>query len=111
MFRSDPHPIFCNTEREFHKIKIILLIAYSPAFKHHFTIPECGVKMIAYRRRRTKTVAGGSRLVASRLEVMLPPAGSEARWREEVMPGRSSGEVMLALTCQEAKTKEKEHAN
>ena len=58
-----------------------------------------------------ETVAGGSRLVASRLEVMLPPAGSEARWREEVMPGRSSGEVMLALTCQEAKTKEKEHAN
>ena len=58
-----------------------------------------------------ETVAGGSRLVASRLEVMLPPAGSEARWREEVMPGRTSGEVMLALTCQEAKTKEKEHAN
>jgi len=37
--------------------------------------------------------------VASRSEVMLPPAGSEARWREE---------VMLALTHQEAKTKEKE---
>ncbi|WP_121510225.1 hydrolase-like protein [Mesotoga sp. H07pep.5.4] len=49
--------------------------------------------------------------MASRLEVMLPPAGSEARWREEMMPGRSSGEVMLALTCQEAKTKEKEQAN
>ncbi|RLL82346.1 hypothetical protein Y696_09385 [Mesotoga sp. H07pep.5.4] len=39
---------------------------------------------------------------------MLPPAGSEARWREEVMPGRASGEVMLALTHQEAKSKEKE---
>jgi len=39
---------------------------------------------------------------------MLPPAGSEARWREEVMPGRAYGEVMLALTHQEAKTKEKE---
>ena len=38
-----------------------------------------------------ETVAGGSRLVASRLEVMLPPAGSEARWREEVMPGEHSG--------------------
>jgi hypothetical protein len=49
--------------------------------------------------------------VASRSEVMLPPAGSEARWREEVMPGRASGEVMLALTHQEAKTKEKEQAN
>ncbi|WP_333641068.1 hydrolase-like protein [Mesotoga prima] len=49
--------------------------------------------------------------MASRLEVMLPPAGSEARWREEVMPGRASGEVMLALTCQEAKTKEKEQGN
>jgi hypothetical protein len=45
--------------------------------------------------------------VASKSEVMLPPAGSEARWREEVMPGRTSGEVMLALTCQEAKTKKK----
>jgi len=33
---------------------------------------------------------------------MLPPAGSEARWREK---------VMLALTHQEAKTKEKERAN
>ncbi len=41
----------------------------------------------------------------SRSEVMLPPAGSEARWREEVMPvktsrevmpGKSYGEVMLA---------------
>jgi hypothetical protein len=32
---------------------------------------------------------------------MLPPAGSEARWREEVMPGRASGEVMLALVRQE----------
>ena len=42
---------------------------------------------------------------------MLPPAGSEARWREEVMPGRASGEVMLTLTRQEAKTKEKEQAN
>ena len=41
-------------------------------------------------------------MVASRSEVMLPPAGSEARWREE---------VMLALTHQEAKTKEKEQAN
>ncbi|RLL82100.1 hypothetical protein Y696_04195 [Mesotoga sp. H07pep.5.4] len=49
--------------------------------------------------------------MASRSEVMLPPAGSEARWREEVMPGRASGEVMLALTHQEAKTKEKEQAN
>ncbi|AFK08196.1 hypothetical protein Theba_2596 [Mesotoga prima MesG1.Ag.4.2] len=48
--------------------------------------------------------------MASRSEVMLPPAGSEARSREEVMPGRTSGEVMLALTCQEAKTKEKERA-
>ncbi len=47
-------------------------------------------------------------MVASRSEVMLPPAGSEARWREEVMPERASGEVMLALTHQEAKTKEKE---
>jgi len=27
------------------------------------------------------------------------------------MPGRASGEVMLALTHQEAKTKEKEQAN
>jgi len=45
--------------------------------------------------------------VASKSEVMLPPAGSEARWREEVMPGRTSGEVMLALTCQEAKTKKR----
>jgi len=42
---------------------------------------------------------------------MLPPAGSEAHWREEVMPGRASGEVMLALTHQEAKTKEKAQAN
>jgi len=50
-------------------------------------------------------------LVASRPEAMLPPAGSEARWREEVMPGGASGEVMLALTHQEAKTKEKEQAN
>jgi len=33
---------------------------------------------------------------------MLPPAGSEARWCEE---------VMLALAHQEAKTKEKERAN
>jgi len=33
---------------------------------------------------------------------MLPPAGIEARWREE---------VRLALTHQEAKTKEKEQAN
>ncbi|WP_121510719.1 hydrolase-like protein [Mesotoga sp. H07pep.5.4] len=49
--------------------------------------------------------------MASRSEVMLPPAGSEARWREEVMPGRASGEVMLALKHQEAKTKEKEQAN
>jgi len=39
---------------------------------------------------------------------MLPPAGSEARWREEVMPGRTSGEVMLALTHQEAKKRPKE---
>ncbi|RLL81751.1 hypothetical protein Y697_13585 [Mesotoga sp. BH458_6_3_2_1] len=39
--------------------------------------------------------------MASRSEVMLPPAGSEARWREEVMPGRASGEVMLALVRQE----------
>jgi len=54
---------------------------------------------------------GGRGLVASRSEVMLPPAGSEARWREEVMPGRASGEVMLALKHQEAKTKEKEQAN
>ena len=60
--------------------------------------------MIAYR---VKTLAGGSRLVASGSEVMLPPAGSEARWREEVMPGRTSGEVMLALTCQEAKPKKR----
>ncbi|HQC14000.1 hydrolase-like protein [Mesotoga prima] len=45
--------------------------------------------------------------MASRSEVMLPPAGSEARWREEVMPGRSSGEAMLALTHQEAKTKKR----
>ncbi len=58
-------------------------------------------------------MVGGSRrgLVRARTEVMLPPAGSEARWREEVMPGRASGEVMLALTHQEAKTKEKEQAN
>jgi|GEM_PF-1931320 len=42
---------------------------------------------------------------------MLPTAGSDARWREEVMPGRASGEVMLALTRQEAETKEKEQAN
>ena len=56
-------------------------------------------------------MVGDSGLVASRSEVMLPPAGSEARWREEVMPGRASGEVMLALTHQEAKTKEKERAN
>ena len=47
-----------------------------------------------------KTVVGG-RLVRARTELMLPPAGSEARWREEVMPGRASGEVMLALTHQE----------
>ena len=58
-----------------------------------------------------QTFASGRRLVASRSEVMLPPAGSEARWREEVMPGRSSGEAMLAFTHQEAKTKEKERAN
>jgi hypothetical protein len=30
-----------------------------------------------------------------------------ALWREEVMPGRSSGEAMLALTHQEAKTKKR----
>ncbi|HQC14936.1 hydrolase-like protein [Mesotoga prima] len=36
--------------------------------------------------------------MASRSEVMLPQAGSDARWREEVMPGRASGEVMLTLT-------------
>jgi len=47
------------------------------------------------------------RLVASRSEVMLPPAGSDARWREEVMPGRPSGEVMLTLTRQEAKNQRK----
>jgi len=49
-------------------------------------------------------VVGGSGwgLVASRSEVMLPPAGSEARWREE---------VMLALKRQEPRTKEKEQAN
>ena len=41
----------------------------------------------------------------------LASPGSEARWREEVMPGRESGEVMLALTHQEAKTKQKEQAN
>jgi hypothetical protein len=35
-------------------------------------------------------------------EVILPPAGSEARWREEVMPGGTSGEVMLTLSRQEA---------
>jgi len=58
-----------------------------------------------------ETGVGGRRLVASRSEVMLPPAGSDARWREEVMPGRTSGEVMLTLTRQEAKTKEKERAN
>jgi len=57
-----------------------------------------------------KTMVAG-RLVRARTEVMLPPAGSEARWREEVMPGKASGEVMLALTHQEAKTKEKEQAN
>ncbi len=34
-------------------------------------------------------------------EAMLPPAGSEARWREEVMPGGTSGEVMLTLSRQE----------
>ena len=45
--------------------------------------------------------------MASRSEVMLPPAGSEARWREEVMPGRASGEVMLALKHQEAKNQRK----
>ncbi|RAO96851.1 MULTISPECIES: hypothetical protein [unclassified Mesotoga] len=44
-------------------------------------------------------------------EVILPPAGSEARWREEVMPGGTSGEVMLTLSRQEAKTKQKEQAN
>ncbi|PNS35990.1 hydrolase-like protein [Mesotoga sp. B105.6.4] len=32
---------------------------------------------------------------------MLPPAGSEARWREEVMPRGTSGEVMLTLSRQE----------
>ena len=57
------------------------------------------------------SVLAGRGLVRARTEVMLPPAGSEARWREEVMPGRASGEVMLALTHQEAKTKEKEQAN
>ena len=46
-------------------------------------------------------------LVASRSEVMLPQAGSDARWREEVMPGRPSGEVMLTLTRQEAKNQRK----
>jgi len=34
-------------------------------------------------------------------ELMLPPAGSDARWREEVMPGRASGEVMLTHSRQE----------
>jgi len=38
---------------------------------------------------------------------MLPPAGSEARWREEVMPGRAFGEVRLALTHQRQKPKKK----
>ena len=46
-------------------------------------------------------------MVASRSEVMLPQAGSDARWREEVMPGRPSGEVMLTLTRQEAKNQRK----
>jgi len=32
-------------------------------------------------------------------------AGSEDRWREEVMPGKNSGEVMLTLARQEGKTK------
>jgi len=36
-------------------------------------------------------------------EVMLPPAGSEARWREEVMPGGTSGEVMLTLRARREK--------
>jgi len=43
-------------------------------------------------------------------DARLASPGSEARWREEVMPGRESGEVMLALTHQEAKTKQKEQA-
>ncbi|MDD3460215.1 MAG: hypothetical protein PHW28_02880 [Mesotoga sp.] len=41
-------------------------------------------------------------------EVMLPPAGSEARWREEVMPGGTSGEVMLTLSRQEGEERRRE---
>jgi hypothetical protein len=41
---------------------------------------------------------------------MLASPGSWARWREEVIPGRASEEVILALTHQETKTK-KEQAN
>ena len=51
--------------------------------------------------------------MASRSEVMLPPAGSEARWREEVMPpsvgrialksisGRKAGEDHARSQCPE----------
>jgi len=68
--------------------------------------------MLLYGIWALRTIGVGvSGLGASRSEVMLPPAGSEARWREEVMPGRASGEVMLALKHQEAKTKEKVQAN
>jgi len=41
-------------------------------------------------------------------DARLPSAGGEARLREEVMPGETSGEVMLALLRQEAKKRSKE---
>jgi len=41
-------------------------------------------------------------------DARLPSAGGEARLREEVMPGETSGEVMLALLHQEAKKLSKE---
>jgi len=49
----------------------------------------------------------GRGLVRARTEVMLASPGSWARWREEMIPGRASEEVILALTHQEAKTKKR----
>jgi len=60
---------------------------------------NCALVMLLHAARGRGLVRAKEQLQDA--EVMLPPAGSEARWREEVMPGRASGEVMLALSRQE----------
>ena len=74
--------------------------------KDQFQDASCKLK-----EQRPGPVLAGRGLVRARTEVMLASPGSWARWREELIPGRASEEVILALTHQEAKTKEKEQAN